>query len=219
VTAELDELVEVFDAPPLHGVDLGLPRYNVAPTQDAPIVAVGRNGRRIAGFRWGLVPFWADDPSIGNRMINARSESVATKPAFRRAFERRRCLVPADGFYEWQRPETGRGPKRPFWIHRPDERPFALAGLWERWGAEEDPLLSFTVLTTRANDWMRPIHDRMPVLLPRETWERWLDRDSDTSELADVLALPSEDALVAREVGTLVNSPSNDGPGCIEAVG
>lgn len=214
VTGDLDELVEVFDAPPLDGLRLDLPRYNVAPTQDAPVVAVGGEGRRIAAFRWGLVPFWADDPSIGNRLINARSETVAEKPAFRAAFRRRRCLVVADGFYEWQRPSGGEGPKRPFWLHRPDRRPFAMAGIWERWGE----LLTFAILTTRAPEWMKPIHDRMPLLLARDLRERWLDREAGPDDLAALLEPGARPPLEAREVSTFVNSPANDAPECIEPV-
>ena len=220
LTGNLDELVEVFDAPPLDGLDLGLPRYNIAPTQDAPVVAVGSEGRRIAAFRWGLVPFWADDPSIGSRMINARSETVAEKPAFRNAFRKQRCLVPADGFYEWQKPE-GDGPKRPHWIHRPDERPFAMAGIWERWrdeeaGEDDEPLLTFAILTAEAPAWMRPIHPRMPLVLPESAWERWLDRESEAEEVASLLDEGEVDDFEAREVSRVVNSPSNDRPECIQ---
>ena len=218
VTGNVDELVEVFGAPPLDGVDLGLPRYNVAPTQDAPVVAEGSEGRRIALFRWGLVPFWADDPSIGNRMINARSETVAEKPAFRNAFRRRRCLVVADGFYEWQRPPDGDGPKRPFWIHRPDERPFAMAGIWERWGEQDDPLLSYAILTRDAPGWMKPIHHRMPVLLDEDAWDRWLEHGAEEDELEAVIAESAVEPLEARRVSTLVNKPSNDVPECVEPI-
>lgn len=218
VTADLDELVEVFDAPPLDGLELDLPRFNIAPTQDAPVVAVGREGRRIAAFRWGLVPHWAGDPSIGNRLINARSETAHEKPAFRDAFAGKRCLVVADGFYEWQRPQSGRGPKQPYWIHDPDERPFAMAGLWEKWGRGDEPLLSFTILTTRASESLEPIHERMPVLLPEKSWEAWLDRTTDARELKRWLSPAPDDALEARPVSTLVNSPENDTPACVEGV-
>jgi putative SOS response-associated peptidase YedK len=217
VTAELDELVEVFDAPPVPGFSVDLPRYNVDRTQAAPVVALGAAGRGLASFRWGLVPFWAEDPSVGSRLINARAESVHRKPAFREAFQRRRCLVPADGFYEWLRPPKGQGPKRPFWFHRPDRRPFALAGLWERWGSREEPLLSFTILTTRANATVRQVHDRMPVVLPPEAWAPWLDADTARESVAGWLSPPAEDELDFVEVSTTVNSPSNDGPECIEA--
>jgi len=219
LTTDVDELVEVFDAPPLDGVDLGLPRYNIAPTQEVPVVAEGRPGRRTALFRWGLVPRWADDPSIGNRMINARSETVDRRTAFRDAFRDRRCVVPADGFYEWLAPPEGeRGPKRPYWFHRPDGRPFALAGLWERWEGTEGELLSFTILTTDANEEVAPVHERMPVVLPDDRWERWLEADADPSALEELVGPAPSGLLEAREVRTVVNSPANDGPECIEPV-
>ncbi|MBI3462160.1 MAG: SOS response-associated peptidase [Planctomycetes bacterium] len=136
------------------------PRYNIAPTQPVPVV---RKPRQLDFLRWGLIPPWADDPKIGSRMINARAETVATTPAFRRAFQTRRCLVIADGFYEWQN-------RVPFLIHRRDHRPFAFAGLWDRWKGID----SCTIITTDPNDLIRPLHDRMPVILAPEDYDRWL---------------------------------------------
>ncbi|MEJ2540079.1 MAG: SOS response-associated peptidase [Gemmatimonadota bacterium] len=192
------------------------PRYNIAPTQTAPvIVADGEGMRRLGLMRWGLVPFWADDLSIGNRLINARSETAETKPAFRQAWKRRRCVVPADGFYEWRRPEDGseKGPRTPFWIHRADGRPLAMAGLWERW---EDPeegedLHTFTLLTRPATPWMKPLHHRMPVLLPDGEVQHWLTFQGGLPDAAGP-------ELDAHEVSRMVNSPANDAPACIEPV-
>lgn len=217
LTLPLDELVEVFDAP---AVDFEwLPRFNIAPTQEAPVVVEGSDGRRLGPVRWGLVPHWADDPSIGGRMINARSETVHRKPAFRDAFRERRCLVPADGFYEWR--EVG-GRKQPHWIHRPDRRPFAFAGLWERWWpprseADEraEALHTFTILTTDATPELRPIHPRMPVLLPEEAWDRWLARDADPGGLLALLT-PWAGDLREHEVSMRVNRPQNDDPTLID---
>jgi len=196
------------------------PRYNIAPSQEVAVLVQGDGIRRVDGFRWGLVPSWARDPSIGNRMINARSETVADKPAFRNAWVRgRRCLVLADGFYEWQAPPDGSGPKVPHWIHRVDRRPFGFAGLWERWGHREDPLFTCTILTTRPNAVVRPIHDRMPVLLgaPHE-WDRWVDPSVPSRDLEELLAPSPDDALQARVVSTRVNRPGNEGPECIRPV-
>jgi putative SOS response-associated peptidase YedK len=191
------------------------PRWNIAPTQDAPILLSDGRERRIEAFRWGLVPHWAKEPSMGARMINARAETVATKPAFRDAWEgRRRCLVLADGFYEWRKPASGKGPRTPFWIEMADGRPFALAGLWERWGPRDAPLHTFTILTTDPNALVQPIHDRMPVVLDRAVWERWVDPGVASAGLGEMLrAYPAED-MRAREVGTYVNNPRNEGPEC-----
>lgn len=226
ITAPLDELVEVFDVGPVDLEGLrhpdpdrpGLPRFNVAPTQHAPVV-VGdaTRGRRLGAMRWGLVPHWADDPSRGSRMINARSETARTTPAFRDAFANRRCLIPSDGFYEWMKPAEG--PRRPFWIHRRDRRLFAFAGLWERWTpADGEPLLTFTILTARAGPEVRDIHDRMPVILPRDAWDAWGHAGTPVDEVERLLHLPADARLEATEVSTHVNAPRNDDPRCIEPV-
>jgi len=191
------------------------PRYNIAPTQDVLAVVDAGETRRAGWLRWGLVPFWAKDPAIGNRMINARAETVHEKPAFRTAFERRRCLILADGFYEWQVTDAG---KIPMWLHMADRRPFAFAGLWERWvppGGGE-PLHSCTIITTRANTFARPIHERMPVILPPESIGIWLDPATDPAALRALLGPYPGDNLRVHPVSTLVNSPRNDSPECIE---
>lgn len=213
LTTDLEELIEVFEVPSV--LFAHEPRYNIAPTQSAPVVAEDRKGRRMGLMRWGLIPYWAKDPAIGNRQINARSETARTRPAFRDAFVRRRCLVPADGFYEWQRTD---GPRRPYWLHPGDGSVLGLAGLWERWRRSEgEDVYSFTILTTDASDSVRPIHDRMPVILPRSEWPVWLSRDSDPEALTSLLR-PSTAMLRAREVSTWVNRPDHEDPTCIEPV-
>lgn len=195
------------------------PRYNIAPTQPVAVVRMAPHDghREVAMLRWGLIPGWAKDLSIGSRLINARSETVAEKPAFRVALKRRRCLVPASGFYEW-RAEGGR--KQPYYFYAADGAPLAIAGLWEHWeGPEGDVVESCTLLTTDANDLVRPIHDRMPVILPRAAHADWLDPD--IGQPGPVLALlapyPAE-AMAAHAVGALVNAVRNDGPGCVAPV-
>ena len=185
-------------------------KYNVAPTQEV-VSVVGGETRRGGFMRWGLIPHWAKDPKIGARMINARAETVAEKPAFRDALRRRRCLVPADGFYEWQRVGNA---KRPMRVVMRSGEPFAFAGLWSVWrDPDGNRIPSCTIITTAANDLLRPIHDRMPVILPREMEELWLDRSvEDPGALSSVLTPHADDAMDAYEVSTLVNSAANDGP-------
>jgi putative SOS response-associated peptidase YedK len=205
----------LFDLEPDHSWPL---RYNIAPTQEiAAVRADGERGcRTLVSLRWGLIPSWAKDPSIGNRMINARAETVAEKPSFRNAMKRRRCLVLSDGYYEWQKKQGPKGPKQPFYFCLNDERPFAFAGLWESW---KDPsgsrLESCTIITTEANTLTRPIHDRMPVILPADSYDHWLDPTlHDAAELQPLLrSYPSEE-MKAFPVSTLVNSPRNDDPAC-----
>lgn len=193
------------------------PRYNIAPTQESPVVRVLKTeGRReLHLLRWGLIPQWARDPSIGNRMINARSESVAAKPAYRDAFRRQRCLVPGDGFFEWKR--LGKR-KQPHYIRMRDGQPFAFAGLWARWqGQEGEQIDSYTILTTEPNDLVRPIHDRMPVILARHNYEIWLDpKIQDVEQLKPLLRPSPSDDLIADPVDTLVNNPAFDDPRCIK---
>jgi putative SOS response-associated peptidase YedK len=194
------------------------PSYNVAPSQEvAAIVAGGRGERRLELLRWGLIPAWADDPGIGSRMINARSETAAEKPSFRKAFKERRCLIPADGFYEWQKTNGG---KQPYHLKMRDGRLFAFAGLWESWkGDEEGEIRSCTILTTDANDLVGEVHHRMPVILPPETYDLWLDPAVREAEqlLSVLLPYPTED-MEAYPVSRRVNNPSNDEPGCVESV-
>jgi putative SOS response-associated peptidase YedK len=194
------------------------PRYNIAPTQSVPVVRADEHRQReLVGMRWGLVPSWAKDPSIGNRMINARSETVSEKPSFRAAWKRRRCLIVADGFYEWQKVGSG---KQPYFIHRRDDRPFAFAGLWEHWLQAEVSLETCTILTTAASKLLQTIHDRSPVILPPEEYDGWLDPESPDLERLAELLVPScnEPDFVVEPVSTRVNNSRYDRPDCIEPV-
>jgi putative SOS response-associated peptidase YedK len=192
-------------------------RFNVAPGDAVVAVTTDREGApRGDVLRWGLVPHWADDPDkLGLKLINARSETMVEKPAFRDAFERRRCLVLADGFYEWEkRPD---GTKQPWWVTRPDGEPFAFAGLWATWRARPDvePLRTCTIVTTRASDQLAHIHDRMPVMLERGAEAAWLDHGTPAGALRELCA-PLE-RTGTRAVGTAVNDARYDGPDCLEA--
>lgn len=208
----LAEHFSVFEMPDL------APRFNIAPTQPVPVVRLSPQGEReVAPLRWGLVPSWAKDPTIAARLINARCETVAEKRSFQSAFRHRRCLVMADGFYEWQRTAKG---KQPWLLERVDSTPFAMAGLWERWQSTDGTCLeTCTVLTTAANDLMRPIHDRMPVMLVSENYAAWLATDTDRAQLNALMRPFEADAMKARRVGTRVNQPSFDGPECLEPPG
>ena len=196
------------------------PRYNIAPTQDVTVLLGGEGGRRIEEFRWGLIPSWAKDSSIGNRMINARSETVAEKPSFRAAWKhRRRCLVLADGFFEWKKPDQGHGPKQPYWIQMEDRRPFGFAGLWERWKGNGEEIRSCTILTGPPNELLRPIHDRMPVILGHpEEWDTWVDPEVPPEEMEGMMRPFSADEMRASPVSSYVNRPGNEGPECVERV-
>ena len=185
------------------------PRYNIAPSQVAPVVRVIEGQRHLDLLRWGLIPSWAEDLSIGMKLINARGETAATKPAFRAAFRSRRCIVPADGFYEWQQQPSG---KQPYYIHRQDGHLLAMAGLWEHWmlpGAAE-PLLTFSILTTEANDLMRPLHDRMPVVLEGDDLGLWLDSGSKAEELQALMRPKKESGWEAYPVSRAVGNVRND---------
>jgi putative SOS response-associated peptidase YedK len=190
------------------------PRFNIAPTQQIGVIRqIDPAQREFAWMRWGLVPHWAKDLSIGSKMINARSETAASTPAFRDSFRRRRCLIVADGFYEWKK--IGRN-KQPYLIHRSDDRPFAFAGLWDRWGQDADRLESCTILTTTANEILAELHDRMPVILGPADYERWLDASAEASALQPLLdACPAED-LVVEAVSPRVNNVANDDPSVLE---
>lgn len=194
------------------------PRYNIAPTQNVLAVTTDREGApRPDVLRWGLVPFWSEGPESGPRMINARAETLAERPAFRDALARRRCLVIADGFYEWQ-PRV-HGPKQPWWITRSDAEPFAFAGLWASWRPEPDApaLRTCTIITTEANDALRDVHDRMPVILPRAAERAWLTDPDPGAALALLRPLPSGE--VARvPVSAAVNDVRHDAPDCIAPV-
>ena len=206
-----ERLAEEFG---LDGTSVELaPNYNVAPTQGVAAVLEEGGQRRLEVLRWGLIPPWADDPGIGSRMINARSETAPGKPSFRRAFRERRCLIPADGFYEWQRTN---GAKQPYYIHMEDGRPFAFAGLWESWSKGEGEIRTCTILTTGANALVGEVHDRMPVILAHDAYDVWLDPVSERDELTGLLAPYPEDEMEAYPVSRFVNSPSNNDPRCIE---
>lgn len=215
LTNDAEALVEEFG--PARMLVEHRPRYNIAPAQEAPVLVQSGGERTIVGFRWGLIPYWAKDPAVGNRMINARAETVATKPAFRRAFERGRCLVLADGFYEWKKEPAG---KWPMLIRLRSRRPFAFAGLWDRWspGDGTEPVRTFTIITTDANDAVRPIHARMPVILGPAERELWLDPSADPGTLLELLRPYGGSDLETYRVSRLVNSPANNRPECIEPV-
>jgi putative SOS response-associated peptidase YedK len=193
------------------------PNYNVAPSQSVPIVRWNQTtgGRELVLARWGLIPSWAKDDKIGYRMINARAETVAQKPAFRRAFLKRRCLIPANGFYEWKKGASG---KQPYLIQLKDQSPFAFAGLWETWHNAQagTNLESCTIIVTEANRFMASIHDRMPVILGPDDYERWLSPDRHDG--VTLLGGCPEEWLDAYPIGTYVNSPKNNDVRCIERI-
>ena len=219
LSVPLSNLVDSFDVDP---PDFEYPpRFNIAPTQDAPVIAQDQEGRRMGLLRWGLVPGWAKDVAVGSRMINDRAETVADKTAFRKAFRSRRCAVPADGFFEWMKTEGEGGGgivKVPHWIHQAGAKPFLMAGLWEKWTPQGgSPLFSFTIITTEAVPEIRKIHPRMPVILSRESTNSWLDPQSEVGTLQSLLQ-PFRGGLEAHPVSSFVNSPRNDLPQCIEKV-
>lgn len=193
------------------------PRYNIAPSQSVAVIANNDPGR-IAFFRWGLVPSWAQDPTIGSRMINARAETLAQKPAFRAAYRSRRCLVLADGFYEWRK-EGGR--KQPFYVRLRSGKPFAFAGLWESWRSpQEETLLSCAIVTTNANELVAPIHDRMPVILDPAAYDLWLDpAPRSPFDLQKWLRPYPAQEMIAYPVSPRVNNPDNEGPELVEGDG
>jgi putative SOS response-associated peptidase YedK len=190
-------------------------QYNIAPTNDIPIIRLNKDGQRVVSLvRWGLIPSWAKDPSIGNRMINARGETLAEKPAFRVALARRRCLIPSDGFYEWK--AEGKA-KQPFFIHPTDGRPFCFGGLWERWTdpAAEAIIDSATIITVSPNSAVKEIHDRMPLIIAPADYGRWLSEETPADEVQSLLQ-PYAGDLESWPVSTRVNSPANKGPQCAE---
>jgi len=194
------------------------PDYNVAPTQMIPAIVRQDDENILRMFQWGLVPFWAKDPSIGNNMINARSETVDAKPSFSNAFRKRRCLIPADGFYEWK---GQKGSKQPVFITLPDEKPFGFAGLWEIWddkGRAEEPLYTCTIITTEASLVMKDIHHRMPVILKPEAFEDWIKADTPVDTLKEIMSNYTHEDLVFRRVSKAVNSVQNNSADLINKV-
>lgn len=190
------------------------PRFNIAPSQAVPVLV--RNGEALeaTSFYWGLVPAWAKDRKMQSRLINARAESVAEKPSFRSAFRRRRCLVLANGYYEWVKRNNE---KQPYYIHLQSHRPFAFAGLWEKWLDENGtPYLSCSIITCAANERLTALHQRMPVVLPKSTHATWLQSETDRQTLIDLLKPAANDAFNAIAVSRFVNAPNHEGPDCIK---
>lgn len=220
LAANLDEVMDEFELS--EPIPLS-PRYNIAPTQPAIVVrpcGEPAAGRREGSFlRWGLVPSWSRDASGAARLINARSETAATQPAFRAAFKRRRCLVPCSGFYEWERIETGGKPRKfPHYFHPARGPLFGLAGLWERWEPPDGSVLeSFAILTTRANGLLSRIHDRMPVIIGRDDYAAWLDAATDPARLASLMEPCDERSMTSHRVDPRMNNPRVDDPACIAA--
>ena len=193
-----------------------LPRYNIAPTQEVPIIVREDQGNSLKCMKWGLVPHWAKDPKIGNSLINARAETIVEKPAFRNAFSKRRCLIPADSFYEWVKVGKQKVPQR---ILPKNREILSFAGIWESWGTKDkDPLLSFAIITTAANEMMKGIHDRMPVILSIENEDIWLNPETTKESLLATLKPCDEDLLESYEVSRNLNNPANDGPELIQAI-
>ncbi len=191
------------------------PRYNIAPTQ--PVAVIPNTGDyRLDFYVWGLIPSWAKDPQIGNRMINARAETLAEKPSFRNSFRRKRCLIPADGFFEWK-PIEGSKSKQPMYIYMKDHKPFAFAGLWDLWHAPDgSEVYSCTIITTEPNDLLKQIHNRMPVILPPSAYPSWLEpTEQDPASLAKWLTPFPADKMAAHPVSRLVNSPQAESKECI----
>ena len=221
-----EELAQYFGVEPPDPELRHSPHYNVAPAQAVYAVYEHRGVRRLDTFRWGLVPFWAKDPKIGNRMINARAETLAAKPAFRVPLSRRRCIIPADGFYEWRKSE-GSKRKQPMFISRPDGEPFAFAGLWEVWRDKRNPdlsgepreLHSCTIITCAANEAMAEVHHRMPVMLPPSAWDGWLDISRRDAAAPTGLLVPAPPSLIRlRPVSTEVNNARNNGPHLLDEI-
>lgn len=199
------------------------PNYNVAPTNDVYVVYEDGGLRRLDAFRWGFVPSWAKDLSIGSRMINARAETVATKPAFRSSFAKRRCILPVDGFYEWKAIE-GQKRKQPYYIHRPDGEPLAFGGLWTEWrgpGPDGEPVTvrTTTIITGAPNEKMAQLHDRMPLILPPSVWDEWLDPTQTDSDAVGRLLVPAPAEIITfHPVSTDVNNVRNKGAHLIDEV-
>jgi len=216
LTTSVRDLADLFQATEVE-LPAALPHFNIPPS--AQVLAVrqlpGHAGRQLVALQWGLIPAWAKDPSIGNRLINARAESAADKPSFRDAFRRRRCLVPADGFFEWKKQG---GKKEPYLVRLRDGKPFAFAGLWERWQElDGKPVETCTILTTGANDLVRPIYERMPVILETGAYAPWLDPAlHDREKLLPLLDAYPAAKMTAYRVSGLVNNPRHEDAKCLE---
>ncbi len=202
--------IDLFEAEPT-------PNYNVVPTQSIAAIVRQDDQNVLRMFRWGLIPFWAKDPSIGNRMINARAETVDSKPSFRTAFKKRRCLIPADGFYEWKGPK---GSKQPMYITIPDGEPFGFVGLWEYWdkkGEAEEPILSCTILTADASESIKGIHHRMPVILKPAAFGDWMKADTSPDDLKELISTQIHSDFKFHPVSKAVNSVRNNSANLIGA--
>lgn len=209
-SAELQIFFDLFREPDV------TPRYNIAPTQSTPVCRLDEEGEReLVPLRWGLIPSWSKDMKIGASLINARAETVSEKPSFRTPFKNRRCLVPASGFYEWLR--EGKL-KQPYHIHQVDDSVFAMAGIWERWSRGEQPIESFSILTTSANQLMRTVHDRMPVIIAPELFSEWLAPDAEPEFLTSVIQPYEWTRFETVSVSTVVNNARNETPECIQPV-
>jgi putative SOS response-associated peptidase YedK len=219
-----EALADLFELPEPPDPGFAQPRYNIAPTQPLPIVRpelADPSRRQIVWVRWGLVPFWSEGPKASHPLINARAESVAKKPAFRNAFRRRRCLIPSNGFYEWRESHGDRGsPKQPYFVGWQGRALFAMAGLWEHWQDDNgNELESCAVLTTRSNELISPLHDRMPVILSSDYFERWLSTsEQEAADLVGLLEPIDDSAMVAYPVSRRVNDPTKDDPSLIEPI-
>ncbi len=211
--AALQEAFPGFALPP---TDELRPRYNIAPSQDIAAIANDAENQ-VRFFRWGLIPFWAKDEKIGYRMINARAETLAEKPSFRTAYRKQRCLILADGFYEWR---SNGCTKTPVYIQMESQEPFAFAGLWEVWSPpDKEPVYSCTIITTAPNVLLEPIHNRMPVILSPEAYDLWLDPTEQTPDRLSALLAPyPPEEMIAYPVSTLVNNPRNNSPDCIAPI-
>lgn len=208
----LAEMLQLDQVPELES------SYNVAPTQPVATVLVEpkTNKRQLKLLQWGLIPSWAKDPAIGSKLINARAETLTEKPSFRSAFKHRRCLILADGFYEWQQLK---GRKQPFYIYREDRQPFTFAGLWEHWQRHDQVIDSCTILTTEPNELLRPLHNRMPVVLKPEDYDLWLDTEVNQPELLQPLLSPyPAEEMQAYPVSLRVNNPRSNDSACVEPV-
>lgn len=214
-------IAELFGGLPIPSSAANRPRYNIAPTQPVLCARLGKTGdRELVDLRWGLVPFWAKDLKIGARMINARGETVAEKPSFRAAFKTKRCVVIADGFYEWKKMEDG---KQPFYISRPDGSPFTMAGLWESWRDKSDPeaetIETCTIVTTSANQFLSGLHDRMPVILDTDARDFWLDSEFESRQKLESIIQPYDnDGLRMYPVSRSVNKAGNESAECVEEI-
>jgi putative SOS response-associated peptidase YedK len=192
------------------------PHYNIAPTDVVPAITQNEQGRSLEFMQWGLVPSWAKDPAIGNKLINARAETLAEKPSFRSAFKKRRCLLPADGFFEWK---GEKGSKQPFFVHMKSQRPFAFAGLWEYWESPDGALVTCTIVTTEPNALLAKIHTRMPVIIARSDYDAWLDHSiKETSQLAPLLTPYPDGEMAMHPVTKAVGNPGFESPAIVEPI-